>query len=248
MAAHLEGGERARLQMEIESLLIDFSNDRTTLLQAAEFAAHHGLVEFVEAIQARLQHRSDSASSVDLLRCEALLVSGRYAEALASLSISETIPARTPSRIHAVESLRATAYLASGDRGAARAALKPLLDSRQISPLSLEILAARLSALGAPQEAWLVLSRAHELGPARLSLLSRLVELGMELNRIEDLPLHLTALAALPKTSPHLLRVAHHKLGSDLFLFSPERDRALQSVSDRLSYAGTPGVPRFSGP
>lgn len=83
MAAHLEGGERARLQMEIESLLIDFSNDRTTLLQAAEFAAHHGLVEFVEAIQARLQHRSDSASSVDLLRCEALLVSGRYAEALA---------------------------------------------------------------------------------------------------------------------------------------------------------------------
>lgn len=248
LAAYGENADIRRLAEEFESLLDDFRDDRAALFQAAEFAARNGWVDYVQAVAGHSRKQGIPTTPLDLLHCEALLVSRRYSEALTALSAWETNSARTPPRDRSAESLRATAYLGMGDRAAARAAFKPLLDSRQVSSRHLEILAGRFSALGAAEEAWLLLDHAQRIGPPRISVLSRLVELGIELNRVEALPDHLAALAALPKSSSDLLRVAHHKLGSDLFLFSRTRGRALQSVSSRLGYSGESPVPGRQDP
>jgi hypothetical protein len=85
-----------------------------------------------------------------------------------------------------------------------------------------------------PEEALRVLARAVEADPRNQAALTRLVELELELDRLEALAAHARRLMALRRPSADLLRAVHHALGSDRLLFSREARDAYAAVSRAL--------------
>jgi hypothetical protein len=105
-------------------------------------------------------------------------------------------------------------------------------------------LAIRLLDFGAAGQARDILVQAFAAEPSNQAVLTRLVELDLNLNRIDELPGHLGRLVSMRQPSPDILRVAQHKLGSDLFLFSPDRAPALDGVQLALEKYRS-ATPRF---
>jgi hypothetical protein len=134
-------------------------------------------------------------------------------------------------------SLQAIALFGLGDTDGASLMLNSYLNQSHLRAENLLAIAHRLVAVGAPEFARQTLIRAVGADPLNQAALTRLVELDLNLNRIDELPAHLTQLLTMRKPSPDILRVAQHKLGSDLFLFSAGRPAALEAVRGALEQA-----------
>ena len=127
-----------------------------------------------------------------------------------------------------LSSLQSIAHYGLGNIDAAHLFLTYFLNQPNLRAKNLLAIANRLTAIDASEEARPTLLRAIAVDPPNQAAVSRLVEL--DLNHIDELPAHLRRLLTMRKPSPHILRVAQHKLGSDLFLFSAERPAVLEAV------------------
>lgn len=97
-------------------------------------------------------------------------------------------------------------------------------------------MANRFAALGGSGRAWQILARASELDPRNQTALTRLIELqALELGRLAELASHLRHFVKMRRPSRDILRVVRYKLGSDLWLFSPETPGTLAVVEKALA-------------
>lgn len=227
------------LAREVDALLQDFS-DTPTLLALAEFAANAGDGALAQRVCDRVKALGLPAQPHAILRIEALLVAHDYRaarEAIRSARESPDWPARYQPLF---DSLQAVAFLGLGDRETSRIFLTSFLHQPALRSENLVALANRFVALEAGEWARQILSRAVALDPLNQAALNRLVELDLDLNRIDELPAHLNRLLTLRQPPPDLLRVAQHKLGSDLFLYSAERAATLDAVRLALDSTRAP--------
>ncbi len=70
--------------------------------------------------------------------------------------------------------------------------------------------------------------------PLNESVLSRLGTLDATLLRTDERETHQRQLRAIRRPSPDLLRVAHHHLGGDAFLFTPDHATELAPIRAHL--------------
>ncbi len=231
---HADAPNPAAVAKEAEDLLRDF-RDEPTLIAVAEFAARSGNVPLAQRVRERAQTLSLPQQPHAFLLIEALLAAGDHRAALDEIRVLREHSASETRLQPLFESLQAVAYLALGDRETSRVFLKTFLHQPSLRAEHLVVLANRLVALGGSEAARQVLLRAVAVDPSNQPALTRLVELDLTLNRIDELPAHLQRLTTMRKPSPDLLRVAQHKLGSDLFLFAAERPATLDALRVALA-------------
>lgn len=229
--AYREDGDIARLGQEIDSLIQDFATNRVVLLRVAEFAAATGDVALANRLLDHVRARILPWEPHAFLVIEAWVVARDYRGASNMIrALLREHPDWTQRYGPLLHSLQAVASLGLGDYEAARLFLTHVLHQPALRAENLLALSNRFAELGAAEQAREILTRAFAADRRNQAVLTRLVELDLNLNRIDQLPAHLGALLAMRRPSPEILRVARHKLGSDLFLFSPGRTVALDAI------------------
>ncbi|HVS54393.1 MAG TPA: hypothetical protein VHD62_18700 [Opitutaceae bacterium] len=235
LRAYREAGDEASATREAAALLHDFAADRAALLALGDFAASAGDVALADRLAELARASQPAREPLALLAVEARIVARDYRGALSTLRAlgAEKFP---PSEGGAAarDSLQAVASFGVGDFEAARLALANVLARPRLRAENLLVLANRLVALDASEPARAVLARAVAADPLNQAALARLVALELDTNRTDALPAHLQQLAQSRRPSSDLLRVAQHKLGSDLYLFSAAREPALTAVRRAL--------------
>jgi tetratricopeptide (TPR) repeat protein len=231
LRAYHAANDQSAIAREIASLLRDFPADPGAHLALADFAADTGDVALARRLIEHAQNQHLPTEPHVLLAAEAQIAARDYHGALETLrSLARTNPNRDDLLAVPLDSLQAVASLGAGDIEAARLFLAQVLNTPGLRAETLLALANRFVALDAEAEAHAVLAQAVAADPLNQAALSRLIELDLNANRIEQLPGHLQQLVQMRRPSPDILRVAQHKLGSDLFLFSSAREPALQAV------------------
>jgi hypothetical protein len=233
--AYQESGNAIGVSREVDALLRDFATDSAALLGVADFAANTGNPALALRLFEHAKTHQLPWEPHAVLHVEALVVAQQYREALARIRALPQEHSEFAQRYGAVlDGLQAVAHHALGDVDNARLCVRTFLDRGRHRADNLVALANRFTALEGNEHAHTILLHAVRVDPLNQAALTRLVELNLNLNRIDELPGQLTALVKMRKPSPDVLRVAHYKLGSDLFLFSPERDQALAVVRRAL--------------
>ncbi len=240
--AYHRAGERDRVAREAAALLRDFPADATALLTLADFAADTGDVTLARRVadQARSHNLPPEAHAI--LVVESLIVARDYRAALdTTRALLHDNPGWDTRYATLLGSLQAIAHYGLGDTEAAQLFLSNFLNHSDLRVENLLAIAKRLAAVDAAEQARLTLLRAVAADPLNQAALTQLVELDLNLNRIDELPAHLRRLVTMRRPSPDVLLVAQHKLGSDLFLFSSERPAALEAI--RVALEKSPPVP-----
>ena len=243
--AYQRMGDRGRIAREAAALLRDFPSDPAALLALADFAANSGNVALARQLDEHTRASGLPHEAHCVLVVEALIVAHKYQAALETIhSLLRENQGWDTRYASLLDSLQAVAHYGLGDHEAARIFLASSLNQAGIRAESLLAIARRLADVNADEAARQALLRAVEADPLNQAALTTLVELDLNLNRIGELPGHLRRLLAMRKPSPDVLRVAQHKLGSDLFLFSTDRAAVLEGV--RVALEKTPGALRDS--
>jgi hypothetical protein len=233
--AYREEGDHARVEREIEELLRDFPSDPSALLALSDFAASTGNAALAHRLTEHARARQLAWEPHALLELEARIVAGDFRPALEFLTgLTQDHPEWAERYRTLLDGLQAVAYFGVHDLETARLFLTNFLQAPRLRTENLLTLANRFSALNADDIAHQVLAHTATRDPSNQAALTRLVELEVNLNRVDELPPHLQRLAAMRRPAPDLLRVAQHKLGSDLFLFATERAPALDAVTVAL--------------
>ena len=238
LEAYRRTGETARLAVEVESLLGDFATDLPTLTALAEFGANAGDPALVRRVVEHAVQRRLPTEAFAFLSIEAAIVARDYRGAIDRLrELSEK--ATPEGRLRSLsDSLLAIAHLGLGDSSTAQIFLTNFLQQPNLPAENLQVVAARFAALDAMRPAWHVLRKAVAVDPLNQPALSRLIELDLTLNRVDELAGHLQRLIRMRRPSPDLLRVAERKLGSDLFLFSHDAPAAISAARLALAESG----------
>lgn len=236
--AYHRAGDHNQVAREAAALLRDFASDSTALLALANFAAGIGDVPLARRLADHAATHGLPHEAHSILVVEALIVARDYQAALDSIhALLRENPGWNSRYATLLGSLQAVAYYGLGNFEAARLYLANFLNQPNLRAENLLALAQRLADIDAGEEARRTLLRAVTADPLNQAALTRLVEFDLNLNRIDELPAHLRRLLAMRKPSPDILRVAQHKLGSDLYLFSAERPATLQAVRAALERA-----------
>lgn len=231
LQAYRDAGDHARVEREADALLRDIGSDSEALLALAEFAANAGDVPLVRRAASQIGSGHPDNDPYAFLAAEAAIVAGDYQGALASVRAAVAEKTDWSGNYPALfDSLQAIAQLGLGDVSNARPFLTKFLAQRNLRAENLLLVANRLAALNGNELARQTLLRAVEVDPENQAALARLIEFDLILNRVDDLPSHVHRFVAMRRPSPEILRVVQHKLGSDLFLFSPEKPAALEAV------------------
>jgi hypothetical protein len=223
---------------EIEAFIHDFASYANALLALADFAADTGNVSLAHRLTDLARVRNFAWEPHALLAVEAQVVARDFRGALdAARDLLHDNPDWLARFGPVLSSLQAIAHFGLHDTESGGLMLTNYLNQSYLRAENLLAIAQRLVDVDAAEFARTTLIRAVNADPLNQAALTRLVELDLNLNRIDDLPAHLGRLLAMRKPSPDILRVAQHKLGSDLFLFSAERPAALEAVRVALEKA-----------
>ncbi len=230
-----KSGDTSGAAQEIEVLIRDFPSNSGTILALAEFAANTG----DDALALRLYHRAQQqrlpSVPLALLSIEALLVARKHQPALnLTRTLLEANPDWAKTHQPLFTSLQAIAHFGLGDQDAGELYLAHFNAHGQPRAENLLAIANRLLDVSATEPALRLLNRAIEIDPLNEAVLSRLVTLEVTHRRTDKLATHLRQLLTMRRPSPDLLRVAHHQLGGDAFLFTPDRAPVLASIRTHL--------------
>jgi Tfp pilus assembly protein PilF len=232
---YVDAGETARADHEVDALIRDFPTDSNALLALADFASNSAN----DALALRLYHHAQ-AHRLDtfpfaLLAVEALVVARKHRPALElTKRLFEANPDWAKTHRPLFSSLQAITHFGLGDREAGELFLSHFNSHGQPRAENLLAIANRLLDVSAIEPALRLLARAIEADPLNQAALSRLITLELNHHRTDRLAAHLQRLLAMRRPSPDLLRVAHHRLGGDAFLFAPDRAPVLASIRAHL--------------
>lgn len=232
----LRTDEPAKVRDELETLLHDAANDERLLLALADFAVETGDPVLARRIYDRCRQLNRGWEAAAFLHVEALVVARDYRGALERTRQLLEANRDWAKRYYALfNSLQSISYYGLGDSASAQLYLANFLGQADLRADNLLAVAQRFVDVGARAEARQTLAQAVAADPLNQAALTRLIQLDLELNRIDVLPPNLRRLLAMRRPSPSLLRLASAKLGSDLFLFSRERNATLTALQRALA-------------
>jgi Tfp pilus assembly protein PilF len=236
---HKEGNETA-VKANVEEILHDFANNPAALMALADFAANTGDAALARRIYEYSKLRRFDYEGAGLMAIEANIVSGQYQAALELVrDLLKENPSWNRRYASVFNGLQAIAHYGLGDAESAQLFLNNFLNQTTIRAENLVAVSKRLLAVGAKSQARQVLVQAVKSDPLNQSALTSLIKLDLELNNTDTLATSVGQLLAMRKPSVEILDAAYRKLGSDLFLFAPNRSALLTNLRGAIETAHT---------
>lgn len=240
-ALHKEGDETA-VKSNVEEIFRDFSSEPNALLALADFAANSGNPVLARRVYDHAKAHDLNWEGAALMTVEANIVAKNYQAALEMVRLLQKENPDWNKRYYSVfNGLQAIAHYGLGDAEAAQLFLNNFLSQTNVRADNLIAVSKRLLAVGAKTQARQVLDQAVSADPLNQAALTSLVQLDLDLNNTGPLAGNVRKLLAMRKPSQTVLGNAYRKLGSDLFLFSPDRIALLNDLRNALpaSLAGS---------
>jgi thioredoxin-like negative regulator of GroEL len=228
-------GDSAAVSANVDDIYQDFQHDANALLALADFAANSGNPTLAKRIYDHAKKEDLNWEGAALMTVEANIVAGKYQDAL---ELVRTLLKENPEwskRYYSVfNGLQAIAQYGLGDAESAQLFLNNFLAQSNVRADNLIAVSKRLVSVGAKTQARQVLEQATKADPLNQAALSGLIKLDLELGNIPALAGNLRTLLTMRRPSVDILREAQKKLGSDLFLFAPNRTALLKDLRSAI--------------
>ncbi|NCG08198.1 MAG: hypothetical protein GWO81_01295 [Verrucomicrobia bacterium] len=228
-------GDSEREERETRRILKQFSDDSNALQSIANFAADSGNIELARHCYEEALENEFRIDAFALLMIEAHLIKKDYTGAL---SFSEELDKERPEwlnkRRDVFNSLRAVASYGINRPDFGDIYLNEFLNGENISPQQFFAVANRLIKIEALPQARRVLLRAYDQTPTNQLVLAELIDLELQLGYTENLNELLKRFLQMRRPQPKIILEAYRKLGSDRFIFTPNRESLLIDLSALL--------------
>ena len=230
---------RAARSAIVEKAVARYGNQEQAMLDLARFGNETADV----ALTARLAklakaRRFTNRVRFDLVHVECLLNAGRARETI--LLVDELYKQAerdqwvAETRM-AFEALRTIAYFADGQTEIGSINLQKLMQNRKVPPQVLISASRKLILAQRFDEANDVLIQAHLQNESSQAVLQQIVQLKLDHPRIAaDLETYLRRLMENRRPSKEVLQAALRRLGSDIYLFSGNRETLLRDIEAKL--------------
>jgi len=230
---------RAARAAIIEKTIGIFGNQERPMLDLARFGNEVADV----ALTARLaklakDRRFANRVRFDLVHVESLLNAGRARETILLVDDLYKQAERdqwVPETRMSFEALRTIAYFADGQTEIGSINLQKLMQNRKVPPQILISASRKLIIAKRYDEANDVLIQAHLQNETNQAVLQQIVQLKLDHPRIAaDLETYLRRLMENRRPSKEVLQAALRRLGSDVYLFSGNRETLLRDIETKL--------------
>lgn len=227
-----KSGDTEREQRETQRMLQQFRDDETALQALANFAADTGNIDLARRTYEEALENEFNIDAFALLLIEAHLVDKDYQGAL---DFSEELLKERPDwltkRWAIFNSLRAVASYGINRPDLGEIYLQDFIDENSNQPQTYLAVARRFTNIDRHQQARKVLMIAYQKTPTNQKVLSELIRAELVLGNTENLNRLLSRLLQMRRPQMDLLLDAYHKLGSDRFIFTPDRESLLLQLS-----------------
>ena len=229
---HNESEDFEREQREIQRMLQQFRNDEPALQSLANFAADTGNIDLARRTYEEALENEFAIDTFALLLIEAHLVDKDYQGAL---DFSEELVIERPEwltqRWAIFNSLRAVASYGMNRPDLGEIYLQDFVDDKNNQPQTYMAVSRRFTKIDRLQQARRILNIAYEKAPTNQKVLSELIRIELSLGHTENLNRLLSRLLQMRRPQIDLLAEAYTKLGSDRFIFTPDRQSLLLQLS-----------------
>lgn len=221
-----------REQIETQRMLQQFRNDEPALQSLANFAADTGNIELARRTYEEALENEFAIDAFALLLIEAHLVDKDYQGAL---DFSEELLKERPDwltlRWAIFSSLRAVASYGINRPDLGEIYLQDFIDEAGNQAQTYMAVSRRFTDIDRIQQARTILTLAYQKAPTNQKVLSELIRLELSLGNTEDLSRLLSRYLQMRRPQIELLTEAYNKLGSDRFIFTPDRQSLLLQLS-----------------
>ena len=221
-----------REQLEAQRMLQQFRNDEPALQSLANFAADTGNIELARRTYEEALENEFAIDAFALLLIEAHLVDKDYQGAL---DFSEELLKERPDwltlRWAIFSSLRAVASYGINRPDLGEIYLQDFIDEAGNQAQTYMAVSRRFTDIDRVQQARTILTLAYQKAPTNQKILSELIRSELSLGNTENLSLLLSRYLQMRRPQIELLTEAYNKLGSDRFIFTPDRQSLLLQLS-----------------
>ena len=221
-----------REQIETQRMLQQFRNDEPALQSLANFAADTGNIELARRTYEEALENEFAIDAFALLLIEAHLVDKDYQGAL---DFSEELLKERPDwltlRWAIFSSLRAVASYGINRPDLGEIYLQDFIDEAGNQAQTYMAVSRRFTDIDRLQQARTILTLAYQKAPTNQKILSELIRSELSLGNTENLSRLLSRYLQMRRPQIELLTEAYNKLGSDRFIFTPDRQSLLLQLS-----------------
>jgi len=221
-----------REQRETQRMLQQFRDDEPALQALANFAADTGNIDLARRTYEEALENEFSIDAFALLLIEAHLVDKDYQGAL---DFSEELLKERPDwlsqRWAIFNSLRAVASYGINRPDLGEIYLQDFIDEPNNQPQTYLAVSRRFTNIDRDQQARKILMVAYQKAPTNQKVLSELIRTELALGNTDNLNRLLSRLLEMRRPKMELLVDAYRKLGSDRFIFTPDRQDLLLQLS-----------------
>ena len=221
-----------REQIETQRMLEQFRNNEPALQSIANFAADTGNIELARRTYEEALENEFAIDAFALLLIEAHLVDKDYEGAL---NFSEELLKERPDwltlRWAIFSSLRAVASYGINRPDLGEIYLQDFIDEAGNQAQTYMAVSRRFTDIDRVQQARIILTLAYQKAPTNQKILSELIRSELSLGNTENLSRLLSRYLQMRRPQIELLTEAYNKLGSDRFIFTPDRQSLLLQLS-----------------
>lgn len=230
-----KSGDIEREQRETLRMLQQFRDDEAAFQALANFAADTGNIDLARRTYEEALENEFNIDAFALLLIEAHLVDKDYEGAL---DFSEELLKERPDwltqRWAIFNSLRAVASYGINRPDLGEIYLQDFLNEALNQPQTYLAVARRFSSVDRYQQSRKVLMLAYQKAPTNQKVLSELIRAELTVGSTENLNRLLSRFLQMRRPQMDLLFEAYRKLGSDRFIFTPDRESLLLQLSALL--------------
>ena len=227
-----EMGDESRERRETARMLEQFGDDRQALVTLADFAAQTGNVALARQCY---ESALENELSIDLFAMLLIASHIRDADFDGALRFSEELLKERPDWLSGqwavFNSLRSIASYGVNRPDLGEIYLQNFIDESTNSPQTYIDIAASFLRIDRPEQARRVLLASYQDNPNNQRLLSELIRAELQLGHTDNLNRYITKLLQMRRPEVELLATAYNRLGSDRFLFTPDRESLLLRLS-----------------
>lgn len=228
-------GDEESETRETQRMLKQFREDEQALEALANFAAETGNVNLARRTYEEALENEFAIDAFALLLIEAHLSSEDYEGALYfAEELLKEKPDWLSNRWATFNSLRAVAAYGANQADLGEIYLQDFLDDNRNQPETFLAVARYFAEIDRYPQARRVLLTAYQNNPGNQKVLTELIRTELELGYTENLNRLLPRLLQMRRPQEELLVEAYRKLGSDRFIFTPNREGLLVELSAML--------------
>lgn len=230
-----QAGKEERVDRETRRMLRQFRDEEEALQKLANFAANTGDIELARRTYEEALENEFPIDSFALLLIESHLADGDFE---GGIQFAEELLKEKPDwlqdRWAIFNGLRAVAAFGVNRPDLGDIYIEDFLQDQNVDPRTHLAVAQRFESIDRKEQARKILLKSHERAPSNQKVLTKLIRLELELGNTENLNQLITRLLQMRRPKMDLLADAYRSLGSDRFIFTPERENLLLQLGSIL--------------